>query len=455
MTAPGEPTIRVGIVLDRDQVHLQPRSPCRLLVDGRPVDEVPAGRDVRVVAGAEQVAVRPGPRDQRGARIRLEPLDPADDRGVLVRDVVVGRDFHWEHAEDLVFQGAIQVEARAARGGETHLDVIDEIGLERYLESVISSEMSAEAPPELLRAHAIVSRSWLLAQLAGRTTGGGAGTWAEPVEAEDGALELLRWQDREDHLHFDVCADDHCQRYQGATRASTPAVVEAVRATRGLVLTWEGEPCDTRFSKCCGGVTERFDAAWGEAEVPYLRPVADVDGEPAFAPPLDDEQRAAAFLEAEPDAWCRAADPELLRRLLPAIDHATRDFYRWEVFLDGEDIRGFVRDKLGIDIGTVRALRPLARGASGRITRLEMVGDRRVLRVGKELEIRRLLSVSHLYSSAFVVHPERHGFRLRGGGWGHGVGLCQVGAAVMADRGRDHRAILAHYYPGAALERRY
>jgi SpoIID/LytB domain protein len=319
--------------------------------------------------------------------------------------------------------------------------------------------MSARCPEELLRAHAVISRSWLLAQLEGRTVGGGRPDAAP--EERDGVLEIRRWYDREDHEHFHVCADDHCQRYQGVTRmasagAAVGAAVAAVEATRGLVLVLGDRVCDARFSKCCGGMTERFSAAWGDLELPYLQAFPDCPaGEDPFRLPLTDEDNVEAFLRGAPLVWCNRADRALLERILPELDHGTERFFRWDVSLTTAAVRELLVGKLGLDPGPVQAIRPLERGASGRIVRLEVVGRDRCLHVGKELEIRRMLSPTHLYSSAFTVRREGETFHLHGGGWGHGVGLCQIGAAVMADHGCSYREILGHYYRGADLRQFY
>lgn len=436
-----EPHLRVGLALDCNGVRLTLRGDWRLFV---------GERDAGPITGPLEVGPDwPGTADHRGALLRLEPISA--DAEAVVHDMTVGRAFHWQHEEDLVFQGVLT----AAWRPNGLFDLVNEAPLEHYLESVVSSEMSARCPPALLRAHAVISRSWLLAQLEGGAGGRRQTTQAAIVQGEDGALELRRWYDREDHAHFDVCADDHCQRYQGVTRAFTPEAAAAVAATRGQVLTSNDRVCDARFAKCCGGMTEVFASAWGDVEVPYLRAFADRDGPPDFELPLTHEAHAVAFIEGAPTAWCNTRDRALLERLLPDLDHETRDFYRWQERLSADKVRALVLQKAGVDLGPVLALTPLERGPSGRVVKLEIRGEAATLRVGKELEIRRLLSETHLYSSAFVVHREPGGFRLRGAGWGHGVGLCQIGAAVMADAGYEYGAILAHYYRGARLERRY
>lgn len=383
--------------------------------------------------------------------LSLSPVDFNACR-VTVHDVTIGVDFHWQRQESQQFQGALRLVP-----GPNGLKVINELPLEFYLVSVISSEMSASCPPELLRAHAVVSRSWLLAQLKK------AGSAQPASQANQSSDEIIRWYDRESHADFDVCADDHCQRYQGISKAFSQAAFEAIVATRGKALVWNGEVCDTRYSKSCGGMTEVYRAAWEDKDVPYLPAIYDAPGAPAgYGLPLTVEENARQWITSSPPAYCNAHAPELLARVLPGFDQETHDFYRWQVVYPQDELREILQSRSGVDFGRVRALEPLERGESGRIIRLKIVGEKRTLVIGKELEIRRALSRSHLYSSAFVVaaehepgreYPDR--FRLIGAGWGHGVGLCQIGAAVMADRGHSHEEILAHYFRVAALERLY
>jgi stage II sporulation protein D len=375
--------------------------------------------------------VFPSGRHEIGGPLSLRPEDPA--RGAFaVEDVTIGIGFHWQREERQVFRGALRVVE--GRG----LTAINDVPLDEYVTSVISSEMSASCPLELLKAHAVISRSWLLhprsqPELAGR----GNAELLRPGE-------IIRWYGREAHRLFDVCADDHCQRYQGITKAFSSAARQAVAETAGELLLHRGAVCDARFSKCCGGVSERFRSAWDDREVPYLSPVYDgPPPAPAFA--------AEPWILGDPPAYCNTEDRTLLALLLPGFDQETRDFFRWTVVLSGEEIRRYVSEKLGVDLGVVRALEPLERGASGRIVRLRISGDGGALVVGKELEIRRALAPTHLYSSAFVVDEVAGRFTLHGAGWGHGVGLCQIGAAVMATQGHDYRQILAHYYPGTSL----
>ncbi|MDR0799823.1 MAG: SpoIID/LytB domain-containing protein [Dysgonamonadaceae bacterium] len=351
--------------------------------------------------------------------------DPAH-QSFIVQDVPIGIDFHWERKEDQEFQGEFQIKMV-----EGKMQLINILPLEDYLISVISSEMSATNAVELLKAHAVVSRTWLLAQKekAARVNK----NYASIQETEN---EYIRWYDREDHAHFDVCADDHCQRYQGITRVSTPEVKEAVTQTIGEVLTYQGQICDTRFSKCCGGRTETFENVWEPVAHPYLQSVS--------------------------DDFCQTNNAEALKQVLNGYDQETHDFYRWQVIYTQEEIQDLIRRKSGWDFGEILDLVPLERGKSGRIIRLQIIGSKRSKIVGKELFIRKILSESHLYSSAFTVEkmvdsgtsvPSR--FILNGSGWGHGVGLCQIGAAMMALEGYDYRSILKHYFPETELTKIY
>ena len=449
-----EPTLAVGLLPSVEQAELVLRGGFEAVWGDRRRD-LPG--DVELVAAADgpglNLETAGGQFIAYGADVELRPTCP--EASFELRGMTVGVKFHWEHTEDLRFAGSVML---IARGGRIH--VINEVPLEQYLVSVISSEMSAACPPALLRAHAVISRSWLLAQLQGKGDAPTPPPWMEPPEPRAGdRVRIWRWYDREDHADFDVCADDHCQRYQGITRAFSQEASAAVQATRGLVLTSDDAVCDARFSKCCGGITELFSNAWGEVDLPYLQ--AFVDGEADVGFPLADEEAAAAFLLGSPDVYCNAADPDLLARLLPDIDHGTEDFFRWTTTISQGELRELIERKAGLDVGPIRGMRPLRRGPSGRLVELEILGDLHELVLGKELEIRRVLSTTHLYSSAFVVEPEGEldgvpdRFVLRGGGWGHGVGLCQIGAAVMADRGFEFQAILAHYYRGAELSSLY
>ena len=366
--------------------------------------------------------------------------------------VTIGINFHWERKEDQTFEGALRLLATA----DGTITAINEISVEGYLQSVISSEMSAKAPIELLKAHAITSRSWLVAMLERQKRGTNIG--APPLRSRESEMEIVRWYDREDHKAFDVCADDHCQRYQGITKIISAKAKEAIDSTRGSFLVHNDEICDARFYKACGGLTELFENAWEETPVPYLQCVS--DWEHAYAE-VHTEEEARAWILSSPDAYCNTTDGEILRQILPSFDQETTDFYRWKVEYTREEVERIVRKRSGIDFGTIMDLVPLQRGPSGRILRLRIVGERKSIIVGKELEIRRWLSNSHLYSSAFIVETERDQkgipvrFVLRGAGWGHGVGLCQIGAAVMAARGKKAEEIVLHYFPGARLQKLY
>ena len=400
--------------------------------------------------------------------LSFEPLHEESDAFELL-DVTIGINFHWERKEDQRFLGALKFIVE-----DNKLTGINVINVEDYLTSVISSEMSATASLELLKAHAVISRSWLLAQmqknkeLTDTKTDYSAFTLTEE--------ELIRWYDREDHTRFDVCADDHCQRYQGITRASTEIVKQAIAATRGQVLTSGGKICDARFSKCCGGAFEEFQYCWEDVKYPYLAKQRDSQGaSPITAqqvvnsqlstvncPDLTQEAEAERWIRTSPDAFCNTTDKKVLSQVLNNYDQETTDFYRWKVEYTQDELSALILKRSGIDYGQIIDLIPIARGTSGRLWKLKIVGTKRTLTIGKELEIRRTLSPSHLYSSAFVVDkenispegiPER--FVLTGAGWGHGVGLCQIGAAVMGEQGYKYDAILLHYYIGAEITKLY
>jgi stage II sporulation protein D len=366
------------------------------------------------------------------SEITLSPLEPGS-AAFALEDLTIGIGFHWERKERQLFRGAFRLLKRDAG-----LTVINDVSLEDYVTSVISSEMSASCPPELLKAHAVISRSWLKFP---QTHPGRPGK--ARLEGLD-SHEILRWYGREAHRDFEVCADDHCQRYQGITKAFSPTAAEAVRATAGQFLRYQGAICDARFSKCCGGVTERYATAWEDEEIPYLESVYD-------GPADSCAYRPDTWIRSNPPAYCNTNNSELLSRILPGFDQETSDFYRWRVAYSPEELADLIKSKLALDLGPIHELQALARGASGRIHRLKITGQRDYVIIGKELEIRRALSASHLYSSAFVIDREAGRFVLRGAGWGHGVGLCQIGAAVMANAGHTYTEILRHYYRGTTI----
>ncbi|MGM9850655.1 MAG: SpoIID/LytB domain-containing protein [Muribaculaceae bacterium] len=383
-------------------------------------------------------------------------LTPAtSDATFEIFDVTIGVNFHWERRENQRFSGALRVIVEGDK-----LTIINILPVEDYLLSVISSEMSATASPELLKAHAVISRSWLLAQIRKNKKIALSGEAYSAMTVNDD--EIVRWYDREDHINFDVCADDHCQRYQGVTRQSTPTVAEAIRATFGEVLIdHDGELCDARFSKCCGGVYEEFENCWEPRHYHYLEARRDAPAETDF-PDLSIEDNARRWIMQRPEAFCNTDDAAILSQVLNNYDQETTDFYRWSVTYGREELARLVKERTGIDFGYIKDLQPIERGTSGRLVKLRIIGTRRSMTIGKELEIRRSLSPSHLYSSAFIV--ERQGvdadgvpehITLHGAGWGHGVGLCQIGAAVMGAKGYDYKAILRHYFIGADLRRLY
>lgn len=358
-----------------------------------------------------------------------------------LEDVTIGLQFHWERRENQSFMGSLHF-----REEGNQVVAINQLPVEDYLTSVISSEMSATAGLELLKAHAIISRSWLLAQMQHRSS--------RMKKKSQGALnttaELVRWQDHDDHTLYDVCADDHCQRYQGITRASNPNVFAAIKATRGIVLKYQGEICDARFSKCCGGVMEKYSTCWENKDYPYLESRRD-DATGENIPDLTTEEGARQWIESEPESFCNTKDVNVLRQVLNNYDQGTTHFFRWKVEYSVDQLSDLIKRRTGSNYGKIKSLEPLHRGPSGRIDRLRITGSRKVRIIGKELEIRHALSESHLYSSAFVIKKEGKKFIFSGAGWGHGVGLCQIGAALMASKGYKYDEILQHYYPHSEL----
>lgn len=377
-----------------------------------------------------------------------------------LQDVTIGINFHWERKEVQRFKGELKIIVEDDR-----LTAINIIPIEDYLTSVISSEMSATASLELLKAHAVISRSWLLNKL--KVANGKLKVIMHPDNTANFELstlpsQLIKWYDHEAHKNFDVCADDHCQRYQGITRTSTPQAIEAVFATRGEVLMYEGEICDARFSKCCGGAFEEFQNCWENVKHPYLIGQRDSKTETRLLD-LTKEVEADKWIRTSPAAFCNTHNKQVLSQVLNNYDQETTDFYRWRVCYSQQELSELIHKRSGIEFGKIIDLIPVERGTSGRLVRLKIVGTLRTLIIGKELEIRRTLSSSHLYSSAFVVDKEYKEdekeipsrFILTGSGWGHGVGLCQIGAAVMGEQGYKYKEILSHYYPGSAIEQQY
>ena len=379
-----------------------------------------------------------------GVLIDSLTLKPNDHSATFtLHDVTIGIGFHWERKEEQTFSGQLKfiVEDGLVRA-------INILPVEDYLTSVISSEMKPTASREFLRAHAVISRSWVLAQL--RSPYHKADT-AKPITNDHILNRIIKWYDHDQHTLFDVCADDHCQRYQGRTRIISAAAQAAVKDTFGQTLVSEGHLCDARFSKCCGGVTEQFETCWQDEHKPYLIALRDSSINEGALPDLTVEENARQWILSEPKSFCNSADGNILSESLNGYDLETPDFYRWTVQYTTAQISDIFRRKSGLDIGDIVDLRPIKRGPSGRIFELEIEGTKSTVTIGKELEIRRTLSESHLFSSAFVIEKTQEGFILKGAGWGHGVGLCQIGAAVMAAKGYTYREILQHYYPHTTL----
>lgn len=438
-----EPLIHVGILLQQQKIDFS----------------LPSGYTLNsrnMQAGDYSVEVTDGKLLFNGEAFD-ELAFEADDlhhNAFVLRDVIIGVQFHWERREDQHFLGSLKFIVE--KGG---ISAINIISLEDYLTSVISSEMSATSSEELLKAHAVISRSWLLAQiLKNQDLKNDGANYRTSFEAP---TEIIRWYDREDHFNFDVCADDHCQRYQGITRQSTPLVRQVIDRTRGEALMFGNEICDARFSKCCGGVTETFENVWEPVVHPYLQAKPD-HREDSPLPDLTVEENAEEWIRSSPPAFCNTQDAQVLKQVLNDYDRETADFYRWKITYSQEGLSTLIRERSGIDFGEIIALQPLERGTSGRIIRLKIIGTERVMTIGKELEIRRTLSKSHLYSSAFVVDTQDEDengipqtFTLTGAGWGHGVGLCQIGAAIMAEKGYTYQQILEHYFPQSKIIRNY
>ena len=383
----------------------------------------------------------------------IEFIPQEDNCSFTLHNVTIGISYHWERQEEQTFIGTLKLISDVE-----NVIAINILPVEDYLVSVISSEMSATSSLEFLKSHAIISRSWLLAQIENRDKKTVHKSLQQNIQDDKDCL--IRWYDREDHTLFDVCADDHCQRYQGITKASNPSVAKAVKETEGMVLMYGDEICDARFSKCCGGVSETFDTCWEDKDYPYLQPVSD-NTDNQTIPDLSIEENAEKWIRSTPEAFCDTHDVNVLRQILNNYDQETTDFYRWKVEYSQKETSELIHRKTGIDFGEIKDLIPMQRGKSGRISKLKIVGTRRSMVIGKELEIRRALSESHLFSSAFVVDktdvtdsvPSE--FIITGAGWGHGVGLCQIGAAVMGEKGYSYNKILLHYYRNAEIRKLY
>ena len=437
-----EPEVKVGIVSGQ-KIHFSLNKP--YLAKGE------------TVIGEQEVEFSEGGVLWNGNQYSSLTFHPQSaDASFSLSDVTIGVNFHWERKETQTFLGTLRFVVESDK-----ICAINELPVEKYLESVISSEMSATSSLELLKAHAVISRSWLLAQMKKRSDVAESGNnFFSFTKKED---MLIRWYDREDHTIFDVCADDHCQRYQGITKETSPHVAEAIRQTKGQVLLDGDEICDARFSKCCGGVTEEFQYCWEDTPKNYLTAVRDIAlGIESTLPNLTNEEEAEKWIRFNPPAFCNTQDKRILSQVLNDYDQETVDFYRWKVTLTQEKLQQLIADRLKMDLGSILDMKSVERGTSGRISKLQIIGTEKTFTIGKELEIRRTLSDSHLLSSAFIVDkydideqgvPQR--FELIGAGWGHGVGLCQIGAAVMGEEGYLYDAILLHYYQGAEIKKLY
>lgn len=436
----GEPDVQVGIV-SAEKIQFSLNS-----------EYIAKGE---VIKGNQEVEFSEGGILWNGNQYRELTFAPyGENASFSLHNVTIGVNFHWERKETQTFQGTLKLVVEADK-----ICAINCLSVENYLMSVISSEMKATSSLEFLKAHAVISRSWLLAQIEKRKrqNSGGNGFFSF-IKKDD---ELIRWYDRDDHTIFDVCADDHCQRYQGITKANNVHVEQAVKETKGQILMSGKDICDARFSKCCGGVTEEFQYCWEDNPQPYLIALRDVKDKNAHINDLTDETQADKWIRSDEESFCNTHDQKILSQVLNDYDQETSDFYRWHVEYTQEQLSALINDKLKLDFGDIVDLQSIARGKSGRIWKLRIVGTKRSFTIGKELEIRRALSSTHLYSSAFVIDkfdekdgvPQR--FVLTGAGWGHGVGLCQIGAAVMGEQGYTYDQILLHYYRGAEIKKIY
>jgi SpoIID/LytB domain protein len=443
------PTIEVGI-MSATSIEFQLNGRFRQTTG----DETENAKGTVTVSGDSSFNLQLGDKQQTfDDFVLLEPLNE-NEADFELHHVIIGVQFHWEREETQRFKGKLKIYAEDGR-----LTAVNILSLEDYLLSVISSEMSATSSLELLKAHTVISRSWLLAQIEKGKKLKSGGKYQTFIRNEEG---YIRWYDREDHDRFDVCADDHCQRYQGIAKASSKQVYEALQETSGETLMYDEAICDARFYKCCGGITEKFENVWEPVNHPYLTKVIDNPAAPGgYDTDLTKEENARKWILSNPPAYCNTYNKEVLTQVLNDYDYETQDFYRWEVVLTQKEIRDLLLRKVGLDVGEVLDLIPMERGVSGRLIRLKIVGTKQTVTIGKELEIRKALSESHLYSSAFVVEkiqkdpPVPEKFILKGAGWGHGVGLCQIGAAIMGANGYSYREILTHYFPHAEIKKIY
>jgi SpoIID/LytB domain protein len=434
------PTIQVG-VMSAKSIEFQ--------LNGifRP-SEIKNVKGVATVCDDSAFVLRLGDQEQTFRDFVLfEPVNE-EEAYFELHHVVIGVQFHWEREETQRFKGKLKIYVENGM-----LTAVTILPLQDYLLSVISSEMSSSASLELLKAHAVISRSWLLAQIEkNKIISAEKQVYSAFTETDQ---ERIRWYDREDHINFDVCGDDHCQRYQGISRAfeNIEQVREAVGSTSGEILFYDDKICDARYHKCCGGMLEEFETCWEDIKHPYLARVRDAEFDEGFD--LTNEEQAVKWIKERPEAYCNTTDAKILSQVLNNYDQETTDFYRWKVEYSQAELSELVRERSGIDFGDIVDLIPIQRGPSARLFKLKVVGTKRTMIIGKELEIRRILSKSHLYSSGLCVEKNGDKFILHGAGWGHGAGLCQIGAAVMGEKGFKYDKILTHYYVDAEIKKLY
>ena len=444
-----EPTISVGIIAEK-QINFDLYGDFKV----KGIKKFFSGRFSAEILNDKIKCKRGDDSLEADKEIIFEP-DDIDLESFLIKDVTIGVRFHWQRKEKQRFQGSLKL-----LRDKDKIIVINIIPLEKYLTSVISSEMSAKSSIDLLKSLAVVSRSWLLAQIEkSNSMKKKKQVYSSESRTED---EFIKWYDREEHELFDVCADDHCQRYQGITKISTQAARQAVEETFGLVLFYNNKICDTRFSKCCGGITESFHNVWEPEVHEYLTSVIDYKYEPeSYNPDFSVERNAHKWILGNPPAYCNTNNEKILSQVLVEYDRETKDFFRWKVVYSQSEISELILKNSGIDFGEIIDLIPVQRGSSSRLIKLKIVGSKKELVVGKELEIRNILSSTHLYSSAITIEKQNVDnnipgkFVIYGAGWGHGVGLCQIGAAVMADKGHSFDEILLHYFRKARLIKIY
>ena len=449
ITIKNEPTVSVGIFTEEKVVFElygdYKTSGIKQTFSGRFNAEVKEGRII-CKKGEEKIEI--------SDEIIFKPLDENTD-SFVIKDVIIGVKFHWERKEKQRFQGSLKLKRI-----DNKIVVINIIPVEKYLISVISSEMSSKSSIQLLKSHAIVSRSWILAQLEKRNSDQKQNESSKShFESE---TEMIKWYDRKDHILFDVCADDHCQRYHGVTKIFSNTALNAIEETRGIILIYNDTICDTRYSKSCGGVTESFQNVWESKNYKYLSSIVDYRYYPEnYNLNFSDETIARKWIKGNPSGYCNTSDERILSQVLLDFDQETKDFYRWKVEYSQKELSDIIKTKSNIDFGEIIDLVPVKRGDSSRLIKLKIIGTKKTLIIGKELEIRRILSQSHLYSSAIIIDkydiknniPQK--FIISGAGWGHGVGFCQIGAAVMASIGHQFDEIVLHYFKDAKLKKIY